>query len=63
MQFGAGENVPQPRVIGSGGVKMMPRTGGYFSKRPSTFIPNPHISDADFDEYGKSFRRGAFGDH
>ena len=58
MLFGSGTNVPQPRTVGSGGVNMMPRTGGYFSKRPNDLPPNPGIGDADFDVFGEAFRDG-----
>ena len=58
MLFGAGTNIPEPRVIGGGGVNMMPRTGGYFSKRPKDLPPNPEMTEADFDVYGEAFRDG-----
>jgi pimeloyl-ACP methyl ester carboxylesterase len=58
MLFSSGTNVPEPRTIGSGGVNMMPSSGGYFSKRPKDLPPNPGISETDLDIYGEAFRDG-----
>jgi pimeloyl-ACP methyl ester carboxylesterase len=59
LYWGSGDAPRQPRSPGSGGVGMVPRSGGFLDRSPPETLP-AWITEADIDFYAGEFRRAGF---